>query len=101
MRRFWTLSGGLATAASLGIAGVALRPSATPASPPAPTIAAVAAHVAADQAFMARGAGSCAAAACHGGGAPLSPAVSAVFRNEHTTWLTSDPHATAYDVLMG
>lgn len=102
MRRLWTLGGGLATAASLGIAGLALRPSDTPASPPAPRIAATAAaHLAAAASFPTRGAGSCAASACHGGSVPLPSQVSSVLRNEHTTWITSDPHATAYDVLMG
>jgi hypothetical protein len=46
-----------------------------------------------------RGAGSCSATACHGSVTPL--AGSAVRRNEHTTWITEDPHARAYLTLLG
>jgi hypothetical protein len=44
------------------------------------------------------GAGSCSAAACHGGIAPLSG--SPTLRNEHTTWITDDPHSRAFQVLF-
>jgi hypothetical protein len=50
-----------------------------------------------------QGAGSCAATACHGSvtvaARDLFP--SNVLRNEHTTWLTQDRHANAYQVLLG
>ena len=97
MRGIWTLGGGLATAASLAIAAVALRPSSTPASPatPSPRPAAVGGS----PRFAPQGAGSCAAAACHGSASPLPPQLSTVLRNEHTTWITGDPHALAFQVL--
>jgi hypothetical protein len=41
------------------------------------------------------GVGSCAAAACHGGGGPRGSAGS-----EYTTWVRDDPHARAYSVLL-
>lgn len=104
MRRLWTLSGVLATAMSLGILGLALRPSAASPLPsgPAPAIAAtLATRVAETVPFLPRGAGSCAAAACHGSATPLpaQAAGSSVQRNEHTVWIDFDPHAQAYDVL--
>ena len=50
--------------------------------------------------FVPRGAGSCAAAACHGSAMPVGPEISNALRNEHTTWITADPHAMAYDALL-
>ena len=44
-----------------------------------------------------RGAGSCAATACHGSIMPLG---GEILRNEHTTWITKDPHAEAYQTLF-
>jgi hypothetical protein len=41
------------------------------------------------------GVGSCAAAACHGGGGPRGATGS-----EYTTWIRDDPHARAYSVLL-
>jgi Cytochrome c554 and c-prime len=41
------------------------------------------------------GVGSCAAAACHGGGGPGGSAGS-----EYTTWIRNDPHSRAYSVLL-
>jgi hypothetical protein len=48
-----------------------------------------------------QGAGSCAATACHGSIAPAAREVypSRVLRNEHTTWISQDPHAGAFAVL--
>ncbi len=46
------------------------------------------------------GAGSCSATACHGGIAPTPPALSRVLRNEHTTWMSNDPHSRAYQILF-
>jgi len=98
MRRFWTVSGGLATAASLGIAVLALRASANSTRLEAGPASAVIADE--PGLFVARGAGSCAAAACHGSATPVAPEVSRAKRDEHTTWITSDPHAGAFDVLL-
>jgi cytochrome c554/c'-like protein len=49
-----------------------------------------------------QGAGSCAAAACHGsmGPATLDAYPSRVLRNEYSTWVTQDRHANAYQVLF-
>ena len=49
-----------------------------------------------------RGASSCAAMACHGSIRPAAPNLfpSNVLRNEHTTWVTQDKHANAYQVLF-
>ena len=44
-----------------------------------------------------KGAGSCSAVACHGSIAPVPG--SDVLRNEHTTWISDDPHARAYQTL--
>ena len=44
-----------------------------------------------------RGAGSCAATACHGNNVPLA---GDILRNEHTTWISKDPHAEAYQPLF-
>lgn len=41
-----------------------------------------------------RGAGSCSAASCHGGGHPGERG------SEYTTWASCDPHARAYQVLF-
>jgi hypothetical protein len=46
------------------------------------------------QEFELRGAGSCAAAACHNGNGPRGSKGS-----EYTTWVTHDPHARAVEVL--
>ena len=46
------------------------------------------------------GAGSCSAIACHGNIAPTDRSLSRVLRNEHTTWLSNDSHARAYEVLF-
>lgn len=103
MSRFWTLSGVVASAASLAIVGIALRASAKPAnpSPPASAFVAPAAELAAEGGFSYVGAGSCAAAACHGGVTPVGDSVSHALRNEHTTWVNKDAHAGAYEVLLG
>jgi hypothetical protein len=95
MSRFWTLSGAVASAVSLAIVGLALRASAKPSG----LLHAPASYVTPDLGF--RGAGSCAASACHGGVEPVPATISQALRNEHTTWVTSDPHAGAYDVLLG
>jgi hypothetical protein len=50
-----------------------------------------------------QGAGSCSATACHGSIAPVpSDATPRVvpLRNEHTTWLSDDPHSRAYLTLI-
>ncbi len=47
-----------------------------------------------------RGAGSCSATACHGRIAKTERSLSGVQRNEHTTWVTSDAHSRAYQVLF-
>ena len=95
MSRFWTLSGAVASAVSLAIVGLALRASAKPSG----FVSTRVESAAPDLGF--RGAGSCAASACHGGVEPVPATVSQALRNEHTTWVTSDPHAGAYDVLLG
>jgi Cytochrome c554 and c-prime len=46
-----------------------------------------------------RGSGSCSAVACHGSITRL--AGSTVRRNEHTTWISDDPHSRAYQALFG
>ena len=46
--------------------------------------------------FAVRGAGSCAAAACHGS---VRPSASGILRTEHTTWIERDPHANAFKTL--
>ena len=46
------------------------------------------------------GPGSCANRGCHGGIDPADPAIGRVLGNEYTTWLTRDPHAGAFDVLL-
>lgn len=46
------------------------------------------------------GAASCSSTACHGSIAPFPVSESPVFRNEHTTWVSRDPHARAYQVLF-
>ena len=43
------------------------------------------------------GAGTC--AACHGNIRPADSSVSRILRNEHTTWVTQDEHANAFQVL--
>jgi Cytochrome c554 and c-prime len=47
-----------------------------------------------------RGAGSCSATACHGSIKSAEGAISRVRRNEHTTWMSFDPHARAFQVLF-
>jgi len=47
-----------------------------------------------------RGAGSCSATACHGGIKSAEGAIARVRRNEHTTWMSSDPHSRAFQVLF-
>src|SRR5436305_1284009 len=49
------------------------------------------------QAGAPRGAGSCSATACHG---RTEPAGAKILRDEHTTWLTRDRHADAFNVLF-
>lgn len=46
------------------------------------------------------GAGTCSATACHGSIAPWDRSLSPVLRNEHTTWMSDDPHSLAYQVLF-
>jgi hypothetical protein len=43
------------------------------------------------------GSGQCSAVACHG--SPLPVSGSTIAHNEHTTWITRDPHAEAFAVL--
>jgi uncharacterized protein (UPF0335 family) len=47
-----------------------------------------------------RGAGSCSAVACHGSIKPFNRSISNVKRNEHTTWMSSDKHSRAFQVLF-
>src|SRR5262245_29789934 len=47
-----------------------------------------------------QGSGSCSAVACHGNIMRLDPLVSRVWRNEHTTWISDDPHSRSYQVLF-
>ena len=95
MSRAWSLGGGVATVASIAVAVLASRPSPSPASP-APRL--LNSTIEAPR-FLPKGAGSCAASACHGGDAAMAPPASNVLRNEHTTWITSDPHALAFEIL--
>ncbi len=103
MRRVWTLGGGLTSVLSLAVAVLAFRPAPTTASLLSPVASAIAPAGVGTLNEAARftplGAGSCAAGACHGGSTPLPPDVSSILRNEHTTWITRDPHADAYSVL--
>ena len=46
-----------------------------------------------------KGSGSCSALACHGSIARVEH--SKVRRNEHTTWITQDPHSSAFQTLLG
>jgi len=46
-----------------------------------------------------RGSGSCSAVACHGSIAPRPRAD--ILRNEHTTWISNDRHARAFESLFG
>ncbi len=48
-----------------------------------------------------RGAGSCSAVACHGSIKSFDRSISKVRRNEHTTWMSSDAHSRAFQVLFG
>jgi Cytochrome c554 and c-prime len=52
----------------------------------------------ANRTFKNNGAGSCSAVACHGSIAPVPG--SKVLRNEHTTWVSDDPHSLAYQALF-
>src|SRR5262249_39523486 len=47
-----------------------------------------------------RGSGSCSAVACHGSIVRLDRSSSRVRRNEHTTWISDDPHSRAYQALF-
>jgi Cytochrome c554 and c-prime len=47
-----------------------------------------------------RGAGSCSATACHGSIKAFDRSISNVSRNEHTTWMSSDAHSRAFQVLF-
>jgi Cytochrome c554 and c-prime len=51
-----------------------------------------------------QGAGSCSAIACHGSIAPIAwpeaLRTERTKRNEHTTWITADPHSGAYKTLF-
>jgi hypothetical protein len=47
-----------------------------------------------------RGAGSCSATACHGNIKAFDRSISSVSRNEHTTWMSADPHSRAFQVLF-
>jgi hypothetical protein len=96
---------GLAVVGLVGV-GSAQTPPSAPALPVAP-----AAPAPIRTAFAARGAGSCSATACHGSARPLPGSVvtngpatwvdtSRALRNEHRTWVTTDPHAEAYQVLL-
>src|SRR3954471_3595568 len=77
-----------------------IGPGGTPGSPPIRADASP--RGATSQALRPQGAGSCAASACHGSMTPADPRdyPSRVLRNEHTTWLTKDRHANAYQVLF-
>jgi hypothetical protein len=46
-----------------------------------------------------RGSGSCSATACHGSIKRFDQENSSVRRNEHTTWMSSDRHSRAFQVL--
>ena len=46
-----------------------------------------------------RGSGSCSAVACHGSIAPRAGAD--ILHNEHTTWISDDRHASAFETLYG
>jgi hypothetical protein len=47
-----------------------------------------------------RGSGSCSATACHGSIKSIDGPIPSVRRNEHTTWMSSDLHSRAYQVLF-
>jgi hypothetical protein len=47
-----------------------------------------------------RGAGSCSATACHGSIKRIDGPIPSVRRNEHTTWMSSDLHSRAFEVLF-
>jgi cytochrome c554/c'-like protein len=51
-------------------------------------------------ATMFRGSGSCSATACHGSIKRIEGPIPSVRRNEHTTWMSSDLHSRAYQVLF-
>jgi Cytochrome c554 and c-prime len=46
------------------------------------------------------GSGSCSATACHGSIKRIDGPIPSVRRNEHTTWMSSDLHSRAYQVLF-
>ena len=56
--------------------------------------------VAAVPATKFRGSGSCSATACHGSIKRIDGPIASVRRNEHTTWMSSDLHSQAYQVLF-
>ncbi len=95
MRGVWSLGGAVAAAATLGIIALAAGPAQDPLPEPMPA-ATIRNHA---SPFIPRGAGSCSAQACHGSAVPLYLSNSKALRNEHTTWITRDPHASAYEVL--
>jgi hypothetical protein len=73
------------TAVLLGGAALTRLPAGAPAAPPSSAAK-----------YELRGAGSCAAAACHNGnGAPGEKG------SEYTTWVLHDPHSHAFEVLYG
>jgi hypothetical protein len=85
---------------ALAIAAVALTVTAAPqqpASAPAPAAPPEAAATAAAPGTYV-GVASCANSACHGSTQPLK--TSRVLQNEYFTWLNSDRHAHAYNVLF-
>jgi hypothetical protein len=90
-----TWGGAGALTVSLGIAGLALVPSTTPAGP---TRVAGVLGLAYEARFELRGSGSCSAQACHGSINRVGG--SNVWRDEHTVWATKDKHAEAYNVLL-
>src|SRR4051812_45882745 len=96
--RGWRLGGAAATAALLAMIGLGLgRGTQARPSPPLPEDQPP--QPAGPDWHAALGAGSCAAAACHGGVTPVALPGQVALRNEHTTWVTKDKHTRAYQVL--
>src|SRR5262249_9139361 len=73
-----------------------LRAPAPPASAPAPAPLPRWSPAASGTSASMVGAGRCSAVACHG--SPLPVADSRILHDEHTTWITRDPHSEAYQV---
>ncbi len=83
---------------AVAVAGIAQQPSkpATPQPPPPPAATAPATPPSVPGHFD--GVASCANSGCHGSTQPLNAA--RVLQNEYYTWLSSDRHAQAYNVLF-